>query len=189
MDTRSRCHRFTAASILLLLLPPAIASTTADAPALDLDLPRAPMFTGAGTSGAPGMPGPDYDRVLRERELARGGGEGRASNCPPAADGSDRGITGNISTGIGHSSRGGNSHWSAADINMCREYDGNAGSPGTLNMRIRVGQYDGPGYIHGPGSGHGYHGPGARGFHGPGDPWDMGPDRDRSWSGARQPWR
>lgn len=175
--------------MLALLLPPAIASASGDATALDLDLPPPPLFTRAPASDAPGGPDTDYDRVLRERELARGGDVATASSCPPAADGSERGITGSFTAGIGHSSRGGNSHWNAADINLCKEYVSNAGNVNTMNMRIHVGQHDGPGYFHGPGVGGSYYGPGQFEVHGIGGPWDMAPSRDQSWSEHRRPWR
>ncbi|GGK06928.1 hypothetical protein GCM10011394_15130 [Luteimonas terricola] len=178
--------------LLPLLLSPAIASASGDATALDLDLPRSPLFTSAAPFDAPGVPDTDYERVLRERELARRGDVAAASSCPPAADGSERGVTGSFTTGIGHSSRGGNSHWNAADINLCKEYVSNAGNVNTMNMRIHVGQYDGPGYFHGPGSGYGrgYYGPGPHGVHGIiGGRWNMAPSRDESWSEGRRPWR
>ncbi|MGY1457467.1 MULTISPECIES: hypothetical protein [unclassified Luteimonas] len=186
MKIRTRSSRFTAASATLaLLLSSAVAVASGDGTALDLDLPRAPLFTSAAASAAPGVPDTDYDRVLRERELARRGDVAAASHCPPAPDGSERSVTGSFSTGIGHSSRGGNSHWNAADINFCKEYAGSAGNVNTLNMRIHVGQYDGPGYFHGPG----YYGTGPHGVKGLGGPWEMAPSRDSSWSEDRRPWR
>ncbi len=184
--------RVAQASLLLLplLLAAGVAAASEDARGLDLDLPQAPLFTGAKTVDAPpGAPDTDYDRVLREREQARHDEVTTVSNCPPAADGSERGITGSFTTGIGHSSRGGNSHWNAADINLCKEYVSSAGDVNTLNMRIRVGQYDGPGYFHGPGYFDGGYGHGPYGGHGPGGPWNMGPSRDESWSEGRRPWR
>jgi hypothetical protein len=171
-----------------LLFAAGAASASGRAQALDLELPKPAMFSGAAAVETPPVgAGADYDRVLREREQARRGESGDMSNCPQAADGSERGITGSFTTGIGHSSRGGNSHWNAADINLCREYVSRAGNVNTLNMRIHVGQYDGPGYFHGPGYGPGY-GPGPYGGHGMGA-WGTSPPREASWSDGRRPWR
>jgi hypothetical protein len=188
--------RFTAGLMAVpLLFAAAVASASDGSAGLDLGLPQARLFTAeAALDTPPGVPDNDYDRVLRERDQAQHAVAGDTSSCPQAADGSERAITGSFTTGIGHSSRGGNSHWNAAEINLCKEYVSRAGNVNTLNMSIHVGQYDGPGYFHGPGYGPGLRGPGFGPGYGPyGDhgmgAWDMGPRRDASWSEGRRPWR
>ncbi len=134
---------------VLLLAAPAWAQQTdasaPDAEALDLSLPQAsaasylndPPGTWYGdTSGRPA-------RTAGETVVAR-------SRCPTAPNGEERDITGNFSTGIGYSNRGGNSHWNAANINYCKERVDGDGDSRTFNININVDQYDGPGF-HGPG--------------------------------------
>ncbi|WP_052772782.1 hypothetical protein [Luteimonas sp. FCS-9] len=178
--------------MLAAALAPSIGSAT-EALRADLSLPETPMFTGPAAFGDGEYTGPRTAtpawRRHRDKTLVRRGG------CPTAPDGQERAVTGSVSTGIGHSSRGGTSHWNAADLNLCRERDGEAG--GTMNLNLRVARYDGPGGYYGMGPGLGY-GP-YDGFDGIGDfgptwrdlhgPWPGGRGRTESWSEGRQPWR
>lgn len=165
---------------LLLLAPLGCAA----AEPLDLRPPAPAMFTGPAAFGDGGYTGPrHHPRNAQEDVFVRGHG-----GCPTAADGSARAVTGSVSTGIGHSSRGGTAHWNAADIRLCRERVAADGDVSTMHMQLRVGRHDGPGYgrygtggyFHGedPGWGDGYgHWPAA------------GPVRRQSWSDGRRPWR
>ena len=181
---------------LLFIALPAMADDTA----VDLTLPTQPMFSGAGAFGDGESTGPRTatgdDRASRQDDarFARGGG------CPTSPDGKDATVTGSVTTGIGHSSRGGNSNWNVADINLCKESVGNNGNINTTNLNVRVGRYDGPGYP----IGHYFDGPGMYGRPYGGDPYGGGfgggfgasygaPGFDRpqqgSWTDGRRPWR
>lgn len=170
----------------LLLVP---LSAAADGREVDLRPPAPALFTGEAAFGdgeyTGPRTGPSDVRAPRATARIRGG-------CPVAPDGSERSVTGSVTTGIGHSSRGGTSHWNAADINLCRERVNADGDISTTNLQLRVGRYDGPGYpggmYHG-GFGHGGYGIGP-GWDGPFDPWPMAaPVRRESWSEGRRPWR
>ena len=166
-----------------------VASTAAHGGDLDLRPPAPAMFTGPGACGDGEYTGPRTgpSAVAPGRRAAR-----MAGGCPTAADGSERGITGSVTTGIGHSSRGGTSHWNAADMNLCKERVNADGDVSTMNLNLRVGRYDGPGMYH-----HGLHpggfGPGYEfgpGWHSPYDPWPgAAMPRRESWSEGRRPWR
>ena len=60
-------------------------------------------------------------------------------------------MTGSVTTGIGYSSRGGNSNFNAANLNFCKGFADDDGDVHTLNVNIDVQKYDGPGYIGGYG--------------------------------------
>ena len=157
----------------------------------DLRLPETPMFTGEAAFGEGEYTGPRTAtpawRQRHDDTLVRRGG------CPTAPDGQERAITGSVSTGIGHSSRGGTSHWNAADLNLCREREGEAG--GTVNLNLRVARSDGPvgyrglGLLPGDGMYDAFDtpfGPTWRDIH---DPWPAGRTRSGSWTEGRRPWR
>ncbi|MFC4726940.1 hypothetical protein [Coralloluteibacterium thermophilus] len=168
--------------LIALLAAPAFADT---AP-LDLRLParqagatqwRAPADVDAAPATRVGT---DYDGLTRApREPAR---VGRA--CPPAADGSESAVTGAVTTGIGHASRGGSSNWQAVDLNLCREYATNDGGARTVNLGLRAARYEGPGW-----HGRHHHGIGGFGPHAFDDPWLDPPVRPYSVTGERRPWR
>lgn len=169
----------------------------------DLSLPSQPMFTGVGAFGGgeytgPRTAAPGYRRGRGDALALRGG-------CPTAPDGSERTVTGSVSTGVGYSSRGGNSNWNAADINLCKETVSDAGNINTMQLNLRVGRFDGPGYPgayygsgFGPYDGYGGYGgfgagsyfdgfgPGWRDLQGPLAP---GRGRSESWTDSRKPWR
>ncbi|WP_101927500.1 MULTISPECIES: hypothetical protein [Luteimonas] len=177
-----------------LLLPLLLAALPASADDRDLDLrlPDAPMFSGAGAFGEGTYTGPRTEtREYRDAHAdgARFAGRG---GCPTSPDGEDATVTGSVTTGIGYSSRGGNSNWNAADINLCKESVSASGNVNTANLNIRVGRYDGPGYP----MGHYFDGPGMYGHPGLGfGPYDggfggfSGPRQDGSWTEGRRPWR
>jgi len=167
---------------------------------VDLSLPSQPMFTGEAAFGGGEYTGPRTDtpeyRGRRGDDLARRGG------CPTGPDGSERTVTGSVTTGIGYSSRGGSSNFNAADISLCKERVGEAGNINTMQLNLRVAQFDGPGYYGGHGFGPyggygGFGGYGAGGYFdgfGPGfndtyGPYPPGRGRNESWTEGRQPWR
>jgi hypothetical protein len=57
-------------------------------------------------------------------------------------------IHGSFTTGVGYSSRGGNSNFNAANLNITKAYGENRDKK--VGVSISVSQYDGPGYF-GPG--------------------------------------
>ncbi|VXC02140.1 conserved exported hypothetical protein [Luteimonas sp. 9C] len=189
--------RITPVLWISLLAAPLMAHAAED-DRVDLNLPSQPMFTGEAAFGGETYTGPRTDtpeyRARHGDDLVRRGG------CPTAPDGSERTVTGSVTTGIGYSSRGGNSHFNAADISLCKETVSDAGNLNTMQLNLRVAQFDGPGaYGHGPGFGAygGYGGYGAGryfdGF-GPGYQDLYGPMpgprvRSESWTEGRQPWR
>lgn len=166
---------------------------------VDLSLPSQPMFTGEAAFGGGEYTGPRTDtpeyRGRYDDDLARRGG------CPTGPDGGERTVTGRVTTGIGYSSRGGNSNFNAADISLCKERVGEAGNINTMQLNLRVAQFDGPGYYgrgFGPYGGYGgFGGYGAGGYFdgfGPGfndtyGPYPPGRGRNESWTEGRQPWR
>jgi len=185
--------------ISLLAMP--VMAYAAEEDRVDLSLPSQPMFTGEAAFGGeytgPRTATPEY-RAGRGDDLVRRGG------CPTGPDGSERTVTGSVTTGVGYSSRGGNSNWNAADIHLCKETVSDAGNLNTMQLNLRVGRYDGPGYPgyygggFGPYGGYGgYGGYGAGGYFdsfGPGfndlhGPYPAGRSRNESWTEGRQPWR
>jgi hypothetical protein len=62
--------------------------------------------------------------------------------CPVSPTGEPRKVTGSVTTGIGYSSRWGSSTFNAATLNYCREYAGEDGGSGVINVNISVGQHD-----------------------------------------------
>lgn len=183
MAATPRMHR-PALLLVAMLAAPALA----DAP-LDLRLPAEQAEASAWRT-------PDDDDGAATARVGRTyEGDTRAAPpparrgraCPAAADGSERAVTGSVTTGIGHASRGGNSNWNAVDLNLCREYVGDSGDTRTVNLGLHVGRYDGPGYIGGLG-----HGPGGFDGFGPGhaaDRWLEAPARPMSFTSERRPWR
>ena len=172
-----------------LLVLPALAR--ADSAPVDLSLPQPPMFSGQSRFDRP-YTGPRTDTPeYRQRHadpIARGG-------CPSDAAGQPRALSGSVTTGIGHASGVGTTHWNAVDLHLCREAGGDARN--AMHLDLHVGRYDGPGYP-GPGDGMrplyipggpvGRFEPEWRGF----DPFDAGAlegPRFRSWSDGRHPWR
>jgi hypothetical protein len=190
--------RITSVLWISLLATPFMAHAAED-DRVDLSLPSQPMFTGEAAFGGGEYTGPRTDtpeyRGLYGDELVRRGG------CPTGPDGSERTVTGSVTTGIGYSSRGGNSNFNAADISLCKETVSDAGNINTMQLNLRVAQFDGPGYYgrgFGPYGGYGgYGGYGAGGYfdgfgagfndiHGP---YPSGRIRGESWTDGRQPWR
>ncbi|PBJ83847.1 hypothetical protein CMZ84_05045 [Lysobacteraceae bacterium NML93-0399] len=180
-----------------LLLAPLAANAQDEA--VDLSLPAQPMFTGEAAFGGgeytgPRTDTPEYRRGREDARAVRGG-------CPTGPDGSERTVTGSVTTGIGYASRGGNAHWNEADIHLCKERVSDAGNVNTMHLNLRVGQYDGPGHpgiyggAFGPYGGYGPYGlrghfdgfgPGYRDLYGP---YPTGRPRTESWTEGRQPWR
>jgi hypothetical protein len=158
------------ASLLLPVLLAALPATAGDntiggsatgdgATALDLGLPQQKLFTGA-PAYQDDPPGTYYgDTTGDPAPVPR-----IEPACPTAPDGSERSMTGSFTTGIGYSSRGGNSNFNAANLNFCKGYADDDGNVRTLNLNINVEKYDGPG---------GYYGDYYGGY-GRGGGWGMG---------------
>ena len=131
--------------------------------ALDLSLPAAGTATTESSStrsfDAPASsdpPGKYYgDTSGRTTSRDSLGGQ------QPGDDGEPQ-VWGSVSTGIGYSKGYGNSHWSAADINVSKAFG--EGGRNRMNLHINVEQSDGPGF-----------GPYRPGFHG----FDQLYDRER----------
>ncbi len=125
------------ASLLFLALA-ATGAATADAQesatALDLSLPpsSAPHVPVAAPAADP--PGTYY-----------GDTSGRTRSAPFEAQepghAGDAEVWGSVSTGIGYSRAYGNSHWSAADINVSKRFG--EGGNSRMDLHISVGQSDG----------------------------------------------
>ncbi len=191
--------RITSVLWMSLLVAPLMAHAAED-DRVDLNLPSQPMFTGEAAFGGGEYTGPRTDtpeyRGRHGDDLVRRGG------CPTAPDGSERTVTGSVTTGIGYSSRGGTSHFNAADISLCKETVSEAGNLNTMQLNLRVAQSDGPGAYYGHGFGP-YGGHGGYGGFGAGRYFDgFGPGyndlygpypgqrvRGESWTEGRQPWR
>ncbi|MDR7192371.1 hypothetical protein [Luteimonas terrae] len=190
--------RITSVLWISLLVTPVMAHAAED-DRVDLSLPSQPMFTGDAAFGGGEYTGPRTEtpeyRARYGDDLVRRGG------CPTAPDGSERTVTGSVTTGIGYSSRGGTSNFNAADISLCKETVSEAGNLNTMQLNLRIAQSDGPGYYgrgFGPYGGYGgYGGYGAGGYFdgfGPGygelhGPYPAGRMRGESWTEGRQPWR
>ncbi len=68
-------------------------------------------------------------------------------------------VSGSISTGIGYSSNGGNSHYNAATLNLNKNYTTDEGKTHGVNVNIHVSEGKGPGFFgpyggFGPGPGY-----------------------------------
>lgn len=124
---------------LLLAAAPALAG---DAPKLDLGLPQQPMFSGDSTSPYQDDPPGTYygDTSGDPAPSAR-----VEPACPTAPDGSERALTGSVTTGVGWSSRGGNSNYNAANLNFCKGFTDDDGNVRTMNFNLDIERYDGPG--------------------------------------------
>jgi len=148
-------------SLLLCLLAPGVALAQSAAGAtgpqsatdLNLALPQAPMqYLGdASLRGDP--PGTFYGDKSGRRLSDRGAANGIAE----VTDDKLR-VNGSLTTGIGYSKEGGNSHYNAAEINLNKNYTTDEGKTHNMNLNIRVSEGKGPGF-YGPYGGYGY-GPG-----------------------------
>lgn len=131
--------RFVLLVLLLLALP---VRAEQDATAAELDV-AAPPTISEPSSAAVDPPGAYYGDVSGiPASLVRN----RRSGCPPAADGSERDITGSITTGAGYSSHGGSSTLVGADVNYCKETIDDDGTQRFLRINVDLQRYDGPGY-------------------------------------------
>jgi hypothetical protein len=133
--------------IVALLLLPAAAMAQSDAitpGALDLSVPQAPMrYMGdpAYQSDAPGTFYGDHS------------GRGLSRNKPAAEVVDDKlQVHGAVSTGIGYSKQTGNSHWSAVDLNLGKNYTNDEGKTRRMDLNIHLSKGEGIGpYGYGPG--------------------------------------
>lgn len=109
--------------------------------AMDLTVPQESIrFQGAGTSDHRNDPPGTWYGDHGGRALPRDDG---------AAPSGDWHVHGSVEAGIGWSSRGGNSNWQGANVNLGRTYVDDEGDTGRVNIDISVGRGEGPAY--GPG--------------------------------------
>ncbi|NYZ62157.1 hypothetical protein [Luteimonas deserti] len=175
---------------ILLLCP--LASAAGEG-GVDLRAPAPALFTGPGALGDGEYTGPR----TRPRNVPSSDGRlgARARGCPRAVDGSDRPVTGSVTTGIGHS-RAGTSRWNAADLHLCSEHVNAAGDVSARHVQLRVGHAEGPGGFGLDPYGIPYRGSGGpfdagrAGWYGGAGLWpDVHPAPRESWSEGRRPWR
>lgn len=133
----ARAHAQAPVEVLDLSLPAAQPATAASSPERAFDAPAAfdpPGKYYGDTSG----------RTTRSGSLG---------DQQPGDDGEPQ-VWGSVSTGIGYSKGYGNSHWSAADINVSKAFG--EGGRNRVDLHINVEQSEGPGFGR-------YH-PGIHGF-------------------------
>ncbi len=141
--------------ILTCLLAPAAAmaqNRAATTPgALDLSVPQAPLrYLGDAPTYCNDPPGTYYGD--------RSGPRPRKQATAATASDDTLQVHGAISTGIGYSKAFGNSHWTAADINLGKTYTTDEGNSRRVDLNIHVSQGKGAapfGYGPGPGPWHG----------------------------------
>lgn len=148
-----------------VLLVPGIALAQSDdtsdsqaARALDLSVPKTPIeYRSADPAYGNDPPGTFYGDKSGPLPQAR---EGRAPDGRIADVIDDKvQVHGAVAAGVGYSSRGGNSNWQGATINLSKQYNTDEGRTGTMGLNISVGRSEGPGYFgYGPGY---YYRPGA----------------------------
>lgn len=122
------------------------------AKSLDLSVPQAPIQYRVDPGYANDPPGTFYGD--------------KSGPVPRAPDGRIADVVddklqvhGAVEAGVGYSSRGGNSNWQAATINLSKNYTTDEGKTNRFGLNISVGQGEGP--MFGPGYyGRGYYGPG-----------------------------
>ncbi|MCD0247679.1 hypothetical protein JWH04_20825 [Xanthomonas melonis] len=131
----------------------------ASARALDLSIPQAPVQYRSDPEYSADPPGTFYgDKSGSRPALAR---PSAASIAAERAEQCQGQLHGAVETGIGYSSRGGNSNWQAANLNSCKTYYGDDGKPRQIGVSISVGRGEGP--VFGPRYVPGY-GPGPFGW-------------------------
>lgn len=139
--------------IAVLLLAPALAMAQDDAAStaggLDLSVPQAPLrYLGDTYKGdAPGTYYGDHS----------GRGLAKKDNSPGAEVMDDKlQVHGAVSAGIGYSKAYGNSHWSAVDLNLGKNYTNDDGKTRRMDVNIHLSKGEGGGPF-------GYYGPGPWG--------------------------
>ncbi len=143
----------------VLLLAPVLALAQAPAPgALDLSVPQKPLRYLGDPSYQTDAPGTYYGD-----HSGRGLPKKDADGATVVDDKLQ--VHGAVSTGIGYSKAFGNSHWSAVDLNLGKNYTNDDGKTRRFDLNIHLSQGEGVGPYQGYGPGPGF-GPG----YGPG-PW------------------
>ncbi len=137
-------------SILLLAAAPAMATEQASpastapsaAQSLDaLDL-RVPQSYG---NSAPGTWYGDHSLARPQAQIdAEAAEQVQTSACPTSPDGKPNPVTGSVTAGIGSASHYGTSTFTAADLNLCKDYIDDNGNHHLMNINIDVGQFNGP---------------------------------------------
>lgn len=131
----------------------------AAARALDLSIPQAPLQYRSDPDYSTDPPGTFYGdkrgpRPASTRPSAAAIAAERAEQCQGKLHGA-------METGIGYSSRGGNSNWQAANLNSCKTYYDDDGDAHQIGVSISIGRGEGP--VFGPRYAPGY-GPGPFGW-------------------------
>jgi hypothetical protein len=135
-----------------LLLAPAMALAQSPSPgALDLSVPQEPLRYLGDPSYQSDAPGTYYGD-----HSGRGLPKKDAAGTDVVVDDKLQ-VHGAVSTGIGYSKAFGNSHWSAVDLNLGKNYTNDEGKTRRfdLNIHLSEGEGVGPGYGYGRGYGPG----------------------------------
>lgn len=133
---------------------------TATARSLDLSLPQAPVQLRSDPEYSNDPPGTFYgDKSGPKPALAR---PTAASIAAERAEQCQGKLHGAVETGLGYSSRSGNSNWQAVNLNSCKTYYDDDGKAHQIGVSISVGR--GEGSIFGPRYAPGGHGPGPFGW-------------------------
>ncbi|ELP98017.1 hypothetical protein [Xanthomonas translucens] len=151
-----------------LLAGPAMAQTSADAGsgssdreaakrALDLSVPQQPITYGSDPVYKADPPGAYYgDTSGTSASAQKASATHAVAEAEQArADRCKGDVHGSVATGFGYSSRGGNSNYQAANLNLCKTYYNDDGKPREVGISISVGQSEGHGGYYGRG-GYGY---------------------------------
>lgn len=130
------------------LLAPALALAQTPA-ALDLSVPQEPLRYLGDPSYQSDAPGTYYGD-----HSGRGLPRKNAAGTEVVDDKLQ--VNGTVSTGIGYSKAFGNSHWSAVDLNLGKNYSNDEGKTRRFDLNIHLSQGEGAGpYGYGPGYGPG----------------------------------
>lgn len=149
-----------------LLAGPAMAQTPADSGnsdseaakrALDLSVPQQPITYGTDPVYKADPPGAYYGDTSGTSASAQKAAatQALAEAEQARADRCKGDVHGSVATGFGYSSRGGNSNYQAANLNLCKTYYNDDGKPREVGISISVGQSEGHGGYYGHG-GYGY---------------------------------
>jgi hypothetical protein len=133
--------------LLALLLAPVVALANDPTPeSLDLSVPQAPMRYLGDPSYQRDAPGTYYGD-----HSGRGLPRKADPDAPTVVDDTLQ-VHGAVSTGIGYSKAYGNSHWSAVDLNLGKNYTNDDGKTRRMDVNIHLSKGEGGGPF-------GYYGP------------------------------
>lgn len=137
------------ATVLLAPLPALADEATPSAAALDLSVPQAPVRYLGDPSLQQDAPGTYYGD-----HSGRGLPRKRVADDAPVVVDDKLQLHGAVSTGIAYSKAFGNSHWSAVDLNLGKNYTTDEGNTHRVDVNIHVSKGDGVG-LYGPYGGYG----------------------------------